>query len=421
MSNNYWFNDLFGDLLDSQNFTNQEQDNHCDNNTDNGNLQNHESNSTHSELSHDGSNYHLDQYQDLNYYVNDWHAHPSEFDPHHSRILGDIVDQTNYWNNQHFKLHHHSNAIVGDPAHEMQYWHHQIHSEDCAIATQEFVLESLTGQHFSENKLCLEAMNQGWYIPGIGTPADYVGDLIAKHGFPVAHEYGCTIEHLAEKLDNHEKVIVGVNESVLLISNQSLNNYLGIPSQRANHAVQVIGIDNSHPDRPMVILNDPGVADGKGMMVSLKQFEKAWAASDHMMVSTCITNNHELHHSVNFATLQAHEQNALSLNSDHSILGSSDCLSVHIWNDGDVWLYRNGNHVSNLGHVNGRTIYNSAGHEAGYAGTDGKIYDRNDKCVGRVDACGHVYNTADEEVYTTNNGVVGGAAYLLLVYLGGMK
>jgi hypothetical protein len=41
--------------------------------------------------------------------------------------------------------------------------------------------------------------------------------------------------------------------------------------------------------------------------------------------------------------------------------------------------------------------------------------------VGWVDSHnGHVYNTAGVEIYDTTNGVVGGAAYLLCVYQGGV-
>lgn len=68
-----------------------------------------------------------------------------------------------------------------------------------------------------------------------------------------------------------------------------------------------------------------------------------------------------------------------------------------------------------------RSVYNSSHDCLGYAGTDGKIYDRHDKCVGGVDREGHVYNSAVVGVFETAKGVVGGAAYMLLVYLGGVQ
>ncbi|NEO40214.1 MAG: hypothetical protein F6J90_29265 [Moorea sp. SIOASIH] len=73
------------------------------------------------------------------------------------------------------------------------------------------------------------------------------------------------------------------------------------------------------------------------------------------------------------------------------------------------------------GYVIERTVYNASGEELGYGGRDGKIYDHFDHLMGRVDACGDVYNAAGEKVYHTTKGVVGGAVYLLDVYYGGVE
>jgi hypothetical protein len=58
------------------------------------------------------------------------------------------------------------------------------------------------------------------------------------------------------------------------------------PGQDANHAVQVIGIDRSDPGRPMVVLNDPGHPDGRGMLVPLDEFAGAWQDSGCFAVHT---------------------------------------------------------------------------------------------------------------------------------------
>lgn len=52
----------------------------------------------------------------------------------------------------------------------------------------------------------------------------------------------------------------------------------------ADHAVQVTGIDMSNPDQPMVILNDPGAANGGGAMVPVDAFVDAWEDSGCFMV-----------------------------------------------------------------------------------------------------------------------------------------
>ena len=56
------------------------------------------------------------------------------------------------------------------------------------------------------------------------------------------------------------------------------------PLSGANHAVEVIGIDYSDPEHPMVILNDSGPQNGCGEMVPLDQFLDAWQDGDNLMI-----------------------------------------------------------------------------------------------------------------------------------------
>ena len=56
------------------------------------------------------------------------------------------------------------------------------------------------------------------------------------------------------------------------------------PYDGPNHAVQVIGIDYSDPDNPMVILNDSGHPDGCGLEVPMDTFLDAWDDADNMMI-----------------------------------------------------------------------------------------------------------------------------------------
>jgi hypothetical protein len=84
--------------------------------------------------------------------------------------------------------------------------------------------------------------------------------------------------------------------------------------------------------------------------------------------------------------------------------------------------YDSGNWVGN---IKGRSVYNLSGDYLGYAGTDGKVYKNysygDDRPVGWVDGSGNVYNNAGVQVFKTTRGVVGAAAYLLLIYLGGVR
>lgn len=96
----------------------------------------------------------------------------------------------------------------------------------------------------------------------------------------------------------------------------------------------------------------------------------------------------------------------------HPYITVSDSLTGHVYLNGD----------KDIGHIDGHAVYNSDNHQCGYWKTDGKVYDYHDNLVGWVHPDGHVYvkgSSGDLEVYQTEKGVAGGAAYLLLVWCGG--
>jgi len=176
---------------------------------------------------------------------------------------------------------------AGDPAADMEHWHQQEEPDTCAIASQEFVLDSLTGQDFSEEQLREEAEANGWYTPGGGTPQADTGNLLEAHGLDVEREQGATIDELSSALADGEKVIVGVNAEKIwapTAGSGTVDEYPGIPGQGADHAVEVIGIEHDNPDGPIVVLNDPGHPDGRGMIVPLDEFEAAWQDSGDFAV-----------------------------------------------------------------------------------------------------------------------------------------
>lgn len=107
-----------------------------------------------------------------------------------------------------------------------------------------------------------------------------VGNILESFGLDVERQEGVTFAKLAQMLENGKKVICGVNNMVL--ANPELANINGIS---ANHAVQVIGIDSTDPNDIRVILNDPGVPDGRGISHSLNTFMTAWSTSNNYAVS----------------------------------------------------------------------------------------------------------------------------------------
>jgi hypothetical protein len=190
---------------------------------------------------------------------------------------------------QQFDPAHAGSGVIGDPAHDMQVWHVQTHQDTCAIVSQQFILDSVLGHDISENTLMHEAMAHGWYTPGQGSPVNAVGDLLALHGIQVQQHEGASMSDLVSQLRQGHHVIVGVNAEDIWYhgtANDPLTQYPGMPGQQADHAVEVIGVDNSDPQHPMVILNDSGTPDGRGEEVPLGVFAAAWSASGDFMMNT---------------------------------------------------------------------------------------------------------------------------------------
>lgn len=180
--------------------------------------------------------------------------------------------------------------LIGDPASAMDDWHQQEAPDTCAIVSQEFVLEELTGQEFTEAELVSEATEQGWYVPGGGTPMADVGRVLEAHGVSVERYEGASLEDLQAAVASGQGVIVGVDAQELwtpggdILNDDLVGDVPGIPGQDANHAVSVIGFDVSDPEHPMVILNDPGHPEGRGLMMPAEEFVGAWNDSGNFMV-----------------------------------------------------------------------------------------------------------------------------------------
>jgi hypothetical protein len=187
--------------------------------------------------------------------------------------------------------------IFGYPTNDEHHWHLQNHQDTCAVVSQEFILNELGesyGIHFTEEQLRQEASAYGYYQDGGGTPLNCVGELLQLHNIPVEKHDGCTLQDLEYKLAEGEKVIVAVNGQEIwnpLDPQVLLHDYFGIPGQNANHAVEVIGVNTNDPNHPIIILNDPGTPNGRGLEVSADRFDRAWETSNHYMVSTTIHQN----------------------------------------------------------------------------------------------------------------------------------
>jgi hypothetical protein len=169
--------------------------------------------------------------------------------------------------------------VIGDPEESMESWHLQETDSSCAVAAQEFVLEDLLDREFTESELRDFASQNGWYSEN-GTPMEDVGNILEAFGLNVEKHQGGTVQDIQNCLENGGNVIVGVDADEIWYGD---NDTYG-PGDDANHALEVIGIDYSNPDQPMVILNDSGNPNGCGSMVPLDLFMDAWEDSGNFMV-----------------------------------------------------------------------------------------------------------------------------------------
>ena len=180
--------------------------------------------------------------------------------------------------------------VIGNPSYEMQFWHRQSFN-DCDIVAQQMGLESLTAKHFSESALLHEAIRDGSHFSTGGASDNYIGHLYETHGFPIERHHGGTLNELENKLSDGQKITVAVNSDILWADESNIPEFSSLP---ANHTVEVIGIvyPNDDSEHPKVILNDSGIDNGKGVMIPLEQFEKAWATSDHLVASAHSPDHH---------------------------------------------------------------------------------------------------------------------------------
>lgn len=174
-------------------------------------------------------------------------------------------------------------AVSGDPVSDMERWEYQGDTNRCALYAQKFAIEEALGREVSIEEIVSVAEDNGWFneSSGGGTAPLNMNKLLEYYGVEHEMSFNNDINALEEALKEGKNVIVGLDSSQIWYN--SPNNIFS-PDTHANHAVQVIGIDHTDPENPMVILNDSGTPDGCGELVALEVFENAWNAGDSQMI-----------------------------------------------------------------------------------------------------------------------------------------
>ncbi len=173
-------------------------------------------------------------------------------------------------------------CVTGNPEEAMNVWECQGDTNRCAVYAQKFVIEELTGQDIDIEEFADIAERNGWFSEENGTPMLNMNKMLDAYGIENEMTFDNTIDDIKECLDNGKKVIVSIDADEIWYGAEE---DLFSPTDSANHAVEVIGIDNSNPDEPMVILNDSGTPNGCGEMVPLDMFLDAWEDSNCELIS----------------------------------------------------------------------------------------------------------------------------------------
>lgn len=157
-------------------------------------------------------------------------------------------------------------------------WHVQTEDYSCAIACQQFIINEFKDVGISEQELIDFAREQGWYQE-FGTTGVDIGNFLTMYDIDTTVKATGEFQDLLDATDNGDRVIVTVQNMALVTEWCD-----GYPYGSANHAVEVLGIDRSDPENLKVIVNDPGVEDGRAKAISYENFMDAWSTGGGFMV-----------------------------------------------------------------------------------------------------------------------------------------
>ncbi|MBE7011236.1 MAG: hypothetical protein E7415_01020 [Ruminococcaceae bacterium] len=177
-------------------------------------------------------------------------------------------------------------GVIGEPEDALDLWEYQGDTYRCALYAQKFVIEEYTGEEVDIEDLVDMAEDNGWFSEGSGTPLNHMDKILDSYDIPNETSYGNTMEDLVESLNDGNRVIVAVDADEYWTGENDSDVYT--PGDGVTHAVEVIGIDNTDPDNPMVILNDSGMPNGAGVEVPMETFMDAWEDGNNYMIECYI-------------------------------------------------------------------------------------------------------------------------------------
>lgn len=188
--------------------------------------------------------------------------------------------------------------LIGSPDVQADYSESQIFDDNCAVCAETSIINQfLPDGGLGQEEAAYVSTQNGWYMPGVGTPQADMGNLMELYGIDNHSVTDASIEQLAQELQQGHGVIVSVNSSQLWGEGplHELMDFIckafGFDTSQwspADHAISVTGIDVSDPSNPQVIINDSGMPTnaGAGASYPLDKFLDAWENSDFSYTAT---------------------------------------------------------------------------------------------------------------------------------------
>lgn len=168
---------------------------------------------------------------------------------------------------------------------------HQTTGFTCAVVSQKMILDQFhvvdphTGEPVSEAQLVYDATIYGW-LTDHGTSLNNLNKLLDHYG--VASHAGHDWKHLIHDLAEGHQVQIVVNADELWSDHGPFSELAHLFGNSPNHALVLKGLKVDDHGKVVVVVNDPGQADGAGVEYSLEHFQSAidsihmhYIATDH--------------------------------------------------------------------------------------------------------------------------------------------
>jgi hypothetical protein len=178
-------------------------------------------------------------------------------------------------------------GVIGEPDEALSEWEFQGDTMRCALYSQMFVIEEFTDHEVDMEAFADYAESKGWFDERYGTPLNHMNKMLNYYGVENELSYNNDMDDIQECLEQGGRIIVALDADEMWYAE---NDDIYVPGDGVNHAVEVIGLDLSDPDNPVVILNDSGTPNGQGVEIPLEVFMDAWEDGNNMMIECYDTN-----------------------------------------------------------------------------------------------------------------------------------